>query len=164
MKKLLIKIFVVASTFIVMNISLYCIPLQQLGNFLRAEQIGYNLAEGRWVSILYSQFGMITRGFGDDIIYLYGQEDLPGGGYGKGNIENFANNMEVNSNEDIHVYVYEANSIANPHPTKHKIVKGSDGFKLQNLNMNLERGRLYIVVFRDKSGGVLDVKKIILDQ
>ena len=104
---------------------------------------------------------MVTRGFGGgDIIYFYGQEDL--GGYGKSNSENFVNIKEVNSNEDIHVYVYEANDIANPNLTLHKIVKGDVGYKLEILNLNLERGRLYIVVYRDKSGGVLHVKKLIL--
>jgi hypothetical protein len=160
MKKLLIKIFVVAAAFIVMNTSLYSIPLEQLGNFQRADMIGYNVIEGRWVTIFYFQFGMVTRGFGDDIIYLYGQEDLPGGGsggWGKGNIENFAN-----INEDIHVYVYEANNIANPHPTKHKIVNGEVDFKLQNLNLHLEKGKLYFIVFCDGKGAVLHVKKLIL--
>jgi hypothetical protein len=52
MKKLLIKILVAAITFIVMNTSIYSLPYGQLGNFRGAEQIGFNLANGRWVSIL----------------------------------------------------------------------------------------------------------------
>lgn len=156
MKKLLIKIFVVAATFIVMNSSLYSLPYEQLGDFKRSEKT--MPFHGTWISFLYFEFGMVTRGFGDDVIYLYGQEDLPCC-YGKGNIEKFAN-----INEDIHVYVYEANDIANPIPTKHKILKGDVGYKLQNLILNIEKGRLYILLFSDEKGAVLDVQKIILDQ
>lgn len=46
MKKLLIKIFVVAITFMVMNTSLYSFP-QTLGDFRGSEIIGYNFYERR---------------------------------------------------------------------------------------------------------------------
>lgn len=132
-----------------------------LGEFRGGPELDHLLVDGRLVlvSTTYWQFGILTtftNGW-PPIIYYYGQEDLPCC-YGKGNIENFAN-----INEDIHVYVYEANEIANPIHSKHKIVKEDVGYQLQNLLLNLERGRLYIVVFSDEKGAVLDVQKILLN-
>jgi hypothetical protein len=105
---------------------------------------------------------MVTRGFGgDDFIYLYGSEDLPG--MGKRRIEITANNEVTNFYEKVYyVYVFEANDIAAPNPIQHKIINGEVDFKIQNLDLKLEKGKLYFIVFCDGKGAVLDVKKIIV--
>lgn len=157
MKKLLIKIFVIATTFIIMNTPLYCIPLEQLGDFRSSEIIGYNSTEGRLVSILYFQFGMVTRGFGKDIIYFYGEEDLC-----CVTKRNFGMTNElILPQKTIYVNIYEVNYLVNPKPKKLKL-RIEDLENIQKLN--LEKGKLYIVTYFDNEGKFLTSKKIIFTE
>lgn len=102
---------------------------------------------------------MITKGFGQDIIYLYCSEDL----FDRTRISIgiTINNEVTNFDENVYVYLYEANDLANPNSIQHKILNRGEVFKLKNLNFNFVKGKLYVIVIRDAKGAVLMVKKIM---
>ena len=112
------------------------------------------------VYFMYFQFGTIIRGFpGGDIMYFYGEEDLPG--LAKKNLEISDNDQNNNYDDLVHVNVYEANNLNNPVSIENKIIYRNNNYNLENLNLNLVDNKLYIIVFRDERGVVLDVKKIV---
>lgn len=158
MKKFFLTLFTAITTFLVSSSSLYSYT-EELGDFVSHEVAGFGY--GGWITFFYYQFGFVVRGFGGgDIIWLYGEEDLPG--MTKRSIEDIGFNEEIRFNEEVHVYVYEADDLAKPNPQEQKTIKRGDAYTLQDLN--LEPGRPYIILFRGKSGSVLDVKKIILTE
>jgi hypothetical protein len=157
MIKKLVKIFVVAITFIAMNISLYS---DSLGEYLGTGLCGHS-SRGYEIWIRYYQFGMVTScvEFEDgNVLYQYGSEDLTDI-CKKGNYETIANNEVTKFDEKVYVDLYEANNIANACSVQHKILNKGEEFNIQNLN--LEKGKLYIIVLRDEIGAVLMVKKIM---
>lgn len=160
MKKTILKVMLFAVTLVIMNNSLYSNSFEDLGDFIGIERLGFNLTEGRWITNVYFQFGMITKGVGDDTIYLYGEEDLPG--LGKRSIGLIDSNKNIESDDDISVYVYEANDLANPIPKTIMKIDNISGFNLKNLD--LESGKLYIILFSDINGKVVNVKKIIITE
>ncbi len=137
----------------------------RLGNFIGFGEIfilGADEYGLEWFQSMYFQNGEIIKWYhGGRITTIVGYNVDGDLGWTKNAVQAI-NNEAVNSEEDVHVYVYEANDIENPIPIQHKIAKGDIGSKLQSLNLNLDRGRLYILVFYDVKGAVLEVKKVIL--
>ncbi|MCA9747754.1 MAG: hypothetical protein KC414_01485 [Romboutsia sp.] len=154
------KILMIIITSIILVISsspVYSLGYEDLGDFRDAYIFHIYDGWGMYpVSILTFQFGIIIRGVsGGDIMYFYGEEDLPG--LAKKSYEVAENNY----NGLIQVDVYEANNLNNPVSIENKIVNRNSNYNLENLNLNLVDNKLYIIVFRDERGVVLDIKKIV---
>ena len=114
------------------------------------------------VSTTFWQFGTQTT-FSNGlppIFYYYGSEDLCC--YGKRNLENNVNNEEVSSETGIYIYIYEADDITNSNYKKYIKVKNKSEFKVENLDLNLEKWKLYFIVYCNENGDVLDMQKIII--
>lgn len=161
MKKRLIILITVISI-LVSSTSSYGASVLDLGNLTGQQNILVLETSNGSILIftLYFQFGILTTyvasgGIIGRDIWLYGSEDIPG--LTKESIDMAAHN-------EVHIHVYEADNITNPSLRHHKIVNGEVGSKLENLNLNLDTGKLYIIVFRDESGTVLEVKKILLSE
>jgi len=157
------RILIIISVIILFTCG-FSVKGRDMGNIVGSVNVEWWCIDGCGfgVSTIFFDFGTRTY-FGngwDCIEYYYGEEDLPH--LAKSNVEIVAKNEVISSDEKANVYVYEANTIGNQIPKHYKIAKGDVGNKVQNLNLNLEKGKLYIIVFCDEKGKVLDVKKIIL--
>lgn len=158
MKKRII-IFITACILIISSSSAF--SYGNLGDFRGADSYYYDTGFGVIsIYMMYFQFGTIIRGFGGgDIIYYYGEGDLPG--RTKKSLDITYEGQNINYDHLVNVNVYEAQNLANPTSIKHLLVNKKDNYGLENLNLNLEENKLYIIVFRDESGAVLNVKKIV---
>lgn len=161
------KLYLIACTIIFLllgNVSAYSVPsVADLGNPTGEIQTFYFLNGGSLgrMHIIGFQFGILIKGLGGgDIIYLYGQGDLPW--YTKSSNGIITSNEKVNLDDNIYINVFEASNISNPVSIQQKIVNGNVSDNLQSLN--LENGKLYIIIYRDKSEDVLDVKKIMFTE
>lgn len=161
MKKIIM--IIITSIFLVVTSSrVYGLDYNDLGDFRSVDSYYcYNGNSVITISVLCFQFGIIIRGFPPgDIIYLYGQEDLPG--MGKSSNELKTNYENISSTNDIYVDVYDISNIMNPISVKHKRIRKDISNDIQNLNLDLRSGKLYIMVFRNTTGAVLEIKKIAM--
>lgn len=117
-------------------------------------------------TVEFCEFGMIIywgglKG-GHITVYRYGEEDLPG----LGKIS--SNNEVIKPEENVSIYVYEANDIGKPQHEHLMVTKGEnlkDGtaeYLLQNPDFDLKKEKPYIVILRNEKGVILKVEKIIL--
>lgn len=159
MKKILMTI-ITSIILLISSSTVYSLGFDDLGDFRGLDMYYYGTGYGvNTVYFMYFQFGSIIRGLpGGDIYYFYGEEDLPG--LGKKSYEI----TENNHNDLIRIDVYEANNLNNPVSIENKIVNRNNNYNFENLNLNLIDNKLYIIVFRDERGVVLDVKKILLTE
>jgi hypothetical protein len=172
MKKQIIIILVVA-VLLTSGVFVYGMPSSSwtLGKVVYREPTEEWIIDG-WkfgVSTIVFEYGTITY-FGDGrppTEYHYGQEDLPGAP------DDMCKTIAVNQigdfGEDVYFDIFVAENLKKPMNNQTKlnkkdisVINGIIKYDFQNLNINIENGKPYIIVLRNEKGIVLQVDKVIL--
>lgn len=162
MRKILSKVIIVIMFFISCNIAKSW--SEEMGTLIGSCRDVFFSSDGTAYTIhsIFFQFGVITkisRGGGIIIYeydYLYGEEDLHY--FTKSNFEE--NNEIPLKSQNVYALIFEANRFTKSQPRKIKIDIQDMG-NVQKLN--LEKGKLYFIVYLDSLGKLLGNKKIIIE-
>ncbi|MFA7625995.1 MAG: hypothetical protein WCZ17_03025 [Candidatus Kapaibacterium sp.] len=167
MKKAIILIILYLLSMQLQSRPIFATPIDyaRLGAYLSSEHVLLGADENglEFYDIFYFRHGCIIKWYhGGRITTIVGYDVDGDGGWTKSALQIINDEAIGKSNKNIDVYVYEAKDIAAPNPIQHKILNGEVDFKIQNLDLKLEKGKLYFIVFCDEKGAVLHVKKLIL--